>query len=178
MNVINKFYDNDGNPVEQSQSEYAYDEAGAEFEEEICRDEDEVSDKMIYDQIKAISKENSHIQSAMRALENMTTEGKQVNDGFGVQGKANAISEVVRAREDTNKRMLLLLEKIYDERHGVKSAQAGTAQGADKVAEMDAKMKNFREVCSTLTEFTDNTGSVHDEAIEIVRELTRRIFPE
>ncbi|MCL2707842.1 MAG: hypothetical protein FWF03_01865 [Defluviitaleaceae bacterium] len=141
-------FDNDGN---QTDAERINDESFASCASDIVG------------QIKAIAADNAHIVEALRSIEKIESSV----DGTGGQ-KASAIKRIVEAREATNMQMLRLLEKVYDD---TKPTQPKSDSG------IDAKMQYFDKICKSLSGFTDHMGGTSDEVLEIVSEMTKRIFP-
>ena len=82
----------------------------------------ELTIEWIVAKMDEIIRDNAHIVDSLKALKLMDTNGHN--------SKAEAISRVVAAREDTNKQSLRLLEKIYD---GLKP----TASNQDLIKHID-----------------------------------------
>ena len=62
--------------------------------------------------IEAIIQDNAHITDALNTIKTMPVEECAM---YAYGGKAQATAEVVKAREETNRQTLTLLEKIYDD---------------------------------------------------------------
>ena len=136
-----------------------------DLKNDFKNDFNEVSSRYIYEQIKVIAADNNHIYDALRSLDVIDTKGV---DGTGAS-KAGAIAHVVQAREATNQQMLRLLEKMYDDTRD----EEGITNPKDQI---NAKMKHFQSVCTSLAEFGDHKGGTPVEVLEIIKEITKNIF--
>ena len=183
MNDMNeKYYDNDGIEISKSNHEIPVPPSPPESPHPplppLPPPGAGLNDLQIFEQIKAITADNAHIGDALRSLERIDTVGAQLNDGYGVQGKSEAIANVVRAREETNRQMLGMLEKMYDNNHKgeIPDIAKQIAGQKNDVELMETKMKHFQTICESLAEFTDHTGNLKDEVMDIVKGLTEKIF--
>jgi hypothetical protein len=129
-----------------------------------------VSAREILDRISAISAESAYVNDALNALNALQAgSGAQSSDGYGVQGKAEAIANVVQARETTNQQMLRLLEKMYD------NTQTPKDSGTKSVMVDDA-INRFKAVIAALEQFRDNDGDYPGEILETITTISRKIF--
>jgi len=189
------YFDNDGNAIDRESAVFESDSEsvgyGKDFAESVgyCKNFVDgvygkangsvdygvstgfVDDRYIFNQIKVIATDNKHIIDALRALEKIETTG---TDGTGGE-KAEAIGKVVQAREATNQQMLRMLDKMYDRSH--RAEKNTTANGDDREArKMDVKLQQFDKICESLRSFTDHKGDIKDEVMEIICELTQKMF--
>jgi hypothetical protein len=94
----NKIIDNDGNVVTEEPVTAAEPQASAL--------------EGILKRIDTIVGENAYIMRALESVNDIDTSGSM--DGSAGE-KARAIENIIRHREDTNKKMLELLERMYDD---------------------------------------------------------------
>jgi len=84
----------------------------------------------IFDQITTLISQMDHVTQAMEIIEKMPTE---LND-HGSRGQA--IGNIVHAREETNRKALSLLEKMYDD---LNPANLSAEEKAEREAKRDSK---------------------------------------
>lgn len=170
--IYGTIYDNDGNVITNeamSQSTRQPAQSAADTGSES------VSEREIFEQIRAITADSSHIREALVTLEKLETRTQGgPNDAFGIQGKAEAIANVVQARENTNLRMIALLEKIYD-RHYPSNADGSDADST-RERSVDSGISRFESFCEALRKFTDEDGNYPSEVLETLQNVSQQLI--
>ncbi|MCL2664681.1 MAG: hypothetical protein FWE82_03635 [Defluviitaleaceae bacterium] len=72
--------------------------------------------KYLLQQIEKIQADQQHIHDTLQQIGKIVTHEPSLNaDDTSGAAKAQAVNDVVRAREETNRQMLSLYEKMYDD---------------------------------------------------------------
>jgi len=74
--------------------------------------QDGITLPVLLEKIEQIRADSSYIQDALRELSTVKSEGP---GDIGAAGKAQAIADVIKSREETNRKILSLYEKMYDD---------------------------------------------------------------
>ena len=115
----------------------------------------------ILGQMEKIRADSGYITEAFTNLGKITTHPPTMNAAdLGASAKAEAIGDIVKAREATNQKLLSMYERMYDEiKPTVKNG---------KVSEMESMMKWATEMMKTNHEFGRTFGEKFGDIIKLV----------
>lgn len=127
-----------------------------------------INERYLLEQINAIAAGTSYVLEALHSLEKLEV-GHELSGvdggGYAVQSKAEAIADIVKARETTNQQLIRLLEKMYDNAHR-----------QDTSPKMDNRISRFDSFCESLRKFVDEDGNYPSEVLGVLRDTSMRIF--
>jgi len=113
----------------------------------------------ILSQTDRIIKSDAHIHEALELLKSV---GDSVPGGDGTGGeKAEAIAEVVEAREQTNREIIAFLRKVYDDL---------TSDRKDKVVDSMERFARLKELAAEIGEYDE------DEAVAMLKNAANSLL--